>query len=117
MINMFEGADAFNDCSKKTLADGWATNSEFMNRYGTSWDTLPSAKPTCNDIDGSGTDFSSCEAGSNELKADLSGTCATCTCVPSDCCEATANGGGSATPTVAAGAAAATLLLVLFANI
>jgi len=40
MHSMFKNADAFNDCSKKTLADGWATNSEFMTRYGTSWDTL-----------------------------------------------------------------------------
>ena len=46
------------------------------------------AKPTCNDIDGSGADFASCVSGTNHLKDVLTNTCATGTCAASDCCEA-----------------------------
>jgi len=44
------------------------------------------SNPTCNDIDGQGSDFSSCSSGST-LKDDLTGTCATGTCIASDCCN------------------------------
>jgi len=44
--------------------------------------------PTCDDIDGSGSDFASCVAGTNHLKDVLTVTCATSTCAVSDCCEA-----------------------------
>jgi hypothetical protein len=41
--------------------------------------------PTCNNIDGSNTIFSSCPAGKN-IRTDLSVTCKTQTCVDTDCC-------------------------------
>ena len=44
MVYMFNGATAFTDCSKKALADEWATNNAFMVEYGkddgTSWEAL-----------------------------------------------------------------------------
>jgi hypothetical protein len=44
--------------------------------------------PTCDDIDGSNTNFFSCVNGINHLKDSLdSVTCATETCVVNDCCE------------------------------
>ena len=42
----------------------------------------------CDDIDGTGTDYSSCVAGNNHLKDVLTGICTTGTCTVSDCCDA-----------------------------
>jgi surface protein len=50
--------------------------------------TSCNANPTCDDIDGSGTDFASCVDGKNHLKDVLTNTCATGTCTASDCCDA-----------------------------
>ena len=41
----------------------------------------------CDDIDGTGTDYSSCVAGNNHLKDVLTGICTTGTCTVSDCCD------------------------------
>merc|ERR1740124_2105143 len=81
-------------CKTTTCSSGWTkdVNAAAVRCAGTCGgranDLCCNANPTCNNIDGGDTTFSSCVVGTNTIKAVLTGTCATDTCLASDCCDA-----------------------------
>merc|ERR1740133_969564 len=38
---------ALTDCTKKRIVDGWATNSDFMSKFGNAWTSLPCVTGMC----------------------------------------------------------------------